>query len=94
MVTAVLSIGAVLAAVMVVIGLVLAKASSKSVYMPYVPGMIVFVGGIVLIVVAAIAGKIEILGAGLGGWGIACLFASAFGFIITSIVDAYSSPAA
>lgn len=80
--------------IMIALGFILLKTPGKNPYMPYIPGMIVFPGGILLIVIATIAGKIEIMGAGLGGWGIAFLFASAIGFIITAIIDSYTSPVA
>lgn len=90
LVQSVITIGAVLTVLMILLGYVLLKSSPTS-YVPYYPGLAVFGVGIVLIVIATIAGKIVIMGAGLGGWGIACLFSSAIGLIITSILDAYAS---
>lgn len=94
MIESVVMIGAVMTIIMILVGFLLLKASGKNPYLAYIPGMVVFPTGILLIVIATIAGKIEILGAGLGGWGIAFLFSSAIGFIITAIIDTYSSPVA
>src|SRR5699024_11500992 len=44
--------------------------------------------------IAIHAGKIEFFRAGLGRWVIALLFSSAIGFIITAIIDTYTSPVA
>lgn len=94
MIQSVLVIGAVMTVIMIALGFILLKASGNNPYIAYLPGFIVFPAGILLIVIAAIAGKIEMLGAGLGGWGIACLFSAAIGFIITAIIDTYTSPVA
>ena len=92
MVQSVVTIGAVMTVIMIALGYILLKASGKNPYLPYIPGMVVFAAGILLIVIATIAGKIEIMGAGLGGWGIACMFSAAIGMIITAIIDTYTSP--
>lgn len=94
MVLSVVIIGAVMAAITIILGIILVKASSKNPYMAYLPGAIVFVAGVLLAISPTLTGTIEVMGAGLGGWGIAFLFASSIGFIITAIVDAYSSPVA
>ncbi|MBU5467854.1 hypothetical protein KQI49_13575 [Virgibacillus sp. MSJ-26] len=94
MVQSVVMIGAVMTIIMILLGFILLKASGKNPYLAYIPGMVVFPTGILLIVIATIAGKIEFFGAGLGGWGIALLFSSAIGFIITAIIDTYTSPVA
>jgi len=91
-VQSVVTIGAVMTVIMIALGYILLKASGKNPYLPYIPGMVVFAAGILLIVIATIAGKIEIMGAGLGGWGIACMFSAAIGMIITAIIDTYTSP--
>lgn len=89
LVQSVVLIGGILTVAMILIGFLLLKASAKSKYLPYYPGIVLFLSGIVFIVVATIVDKIVIAGAGLGGWGIACLFASAISFIITSMFDVY-----
>lgn len=83
----VLTIGIILVAVAIVLSLVLLKATPKEKYTGYIPNMLLFAAGLILLLFATY-GKVEIMGAGLGGWGIACLFAGAIGFIVTSIVDA------
>lgn len=92
MVQSVLTIGAVMTIILIALEYILLKASGKNPYLAYLPGFIVFPAGILLIVIATIAGKIEIMGAGLGGWGIACMFSAAISFIITAIIDSYTSP--
>ncbi|MDY0409043.1 hypothetical protein ACFFIS_17120 [Virgibacillus soli] len=94
MVQSVVIIGAVMAAVLVLIGIVLTKAAGKAKYLPYYPAMVIFGTGIILVTIPTVIGKVTIMGAGLGGWGIAFLFASAIGFIITSIVDSFQGATA
>lgn len=93
MIQSVFTIGIILTVVMVILGIVLNKASLKGNYTIYYPFMALFVIGLLLLLFATIIGKVPIMGAGLGGWGIACLFASAIGFVITSILDAYAQEA-
>jgi len=89
----VFTIGGVLAVISIIAGLILIKATGKASYIGYVPGAIFFAGGLVLLLLASIMGKTEWMGAGLGGWGIASLFAAAIGFIITSTADALGQEA-
>ncbi|HEY4601993.1 MAG TPA: hypothetical protein VIG73_12060 [Cerasibacillus sp.] len=91
MVQSVLLIGAVMTIVLVLLGVGLLKASSRAKYLPYYPGMVIFASGVILATIPTIVGKVTILGAGLGGWGIAFMFSSSIGFILTSIIDAYKS---
>lgn len=93
-VESVLMIGGVTTVVLLLLGFVLVKASGSKAYLPYLPGIIVFIVGALMAFSTTIMGKIELLGAGLGGWGIAFMFSAAIGFIITAIVDTYSSPVA
>lgn len=90
MIQSVFIIGLVLTAVMIIVGVVLSKASLKGNYAVYYPFLTLFGVGLILLLFATIIEKVTILGAGLGGWGIACLFAAAIGLIITSILDAYA----
>lgn len=77
----------VLVVALMILNIILSKVSSQDKYIMYMPGVVLFGTGLLLFIVAAIAGKIEITGLGLGGWGIACLFAAAIQFTVTSIVD-------
>ncbi|MFB4167711.1 hypothetical protein [Virgibacillus sp. JSM 102003] len=80
-------IALVLVVVLMILNIILSKVSSQDRYIIYMPGVVLFATGLLLFAVAIMAGKIEITGLGLGGWGIACLFASAIQFTVTSIVD-------
>lgn len=93
MIQSVFTIGIILTVVMVILGFVLSKALSKDTYTVYYPFMAMFFIGLLLLLFATIIDKIVIMGAGLGGWGIACLFASAIGFIVTAILDSYAQEA-
>ncbi|WP_100010322.1 hypothetical protein [Lentibacillus sediminis] len=91
MIHSVITIGVILTAVIAVLSLFLAKAMSKDSRIGYYPSLYVGFVGILLILTGSIVGKVDIMGAGLGGWGIACMFAAAVGMIITSIFDAYAN---
>jgi len=93
MIQSVFMIGIVLTVVLVVLGFILSKTPLTKGYGIYVPFMAVFGIGLILLLFATIIDRIWIMGAGLGGWGIACLFASAIGFIVTSILDSYAQEA-
>lgn len=88
MIFSVFVIGISLTAVMVVLAFVLTRASFKGDFTVYYPFLGLGAIGLFLLLFATITEKTEFLGAGLGGWGIACLFATAVGLIITSILDA------
>ncbi|MHA6251548.1 hypothetical protein [Oceanobacillus sp. CAU 1775] len=88
MVISVLTLGAVFTAVVLIINLVLLKVSSKS-NACYYASIFFSLSGLLLLGIASVLPKVDLLGAGLGGWGIAGLFAGAIGFMVTSIVDAY-----
>src|SRR5699024_2233138 len=62
-------------------------------YTLYYPFAALFGIGLILLLFATILDKIVIAGAGIGGWGIASLFASAIGFIIAAILDTYAQEA-
>lgn len=90
MIQSVFTIGGILTAVLLVASIFLANASKKESQVRYYPSIYLVVVGLLLIGTASIIGKVEIMGAGLGGWGIASLFAAAIGLVITSIMDAYA----
>lgn len=92
MIQSVFTIGIVLTVILVIVGFLLTRASLKG-YSVYYPFLAVFGIGLILLLFATIIEKIEIMGAGLGGWGIACLFAAAIGLVVTSILDAYAQEA-
>jgi len=85
MVQSVFIIGGVMLVITLILNIILLKAFSKSTYACYYPSMVFTISGLVFLLVATFD-KIEVLGAGMGGWGIAFLFAAAIGFIITSIL--------
>lgn len=87
---AVLTIGIILTVVAIAISVILLKVTPKEKYTGYIPNALFFAAGLILLLIATFT-KVEVMGAGLGGWGIACLFAAAIGFVITSIIDSYSN---
>ena len=89
MIQSVLIIGAVLTVAITVINLILVKASGKEKFTGYYASYVFFIAGLLFIGLASLIEKVEVLGAGLGGWGIASLFAAAIGLIITAIADSY-----
>lgn len=89
MIQAVFTIGIVLTAIMVILGIILARQKLDG-YILYYPFAAVFIIGLILLLFATILEKQVIMGAGLGGWGIACLFSSAIGWVIASVIDAYA----
>lgn len=92
MIGTVFTIGAILAVIAIILGVVLIKTTSKAAYTGYIPGAAFGAIGLIFLLIATLA-KVEFMGAGLGGWGIACLFAAAISFIITSTVDAFGQEA-
>lgn len=88
MVQSVLLLGAVFTVLVLIINITLLKVSKKSSACYYSSIFFVLVG-LLLLAIASVAPKVDLLGAGFGGWGIASLFAAAIGFIITSVLDAY-----
>ncbi|GAB3068968.1 hypothetical protein GCM10027286_36110 [Virgibacillus ainsalahensis] len=91
MIQSVFTIGVILTAVLVVLGLFLSKTLAKESRVGYYPCVFSAFVGILLILTGSIMDKVDIMGAGLGGWGIAFMFAAAIGFVITSIFDAYAN---
>jgi len=91
MVQSVLIIGIILTVISIAVGVGVLKAAGKEKFTGYYPIAVLGIIGILLVCAAPIVGKVEIMGAGLGGWGIAAMFAAAIGFIITSLVDSYGN---
>ncbi|HLQ82987.1 MAG TPA: hypothetical protein VK121_04010 [Pseudogracilibacillus sp.] len=90
MIQSVLTIGAVLVPAMLILSIILIKATPKTKYIGYFPALLSFAAGLILLLFATIIDKIVIMGAGLGGWGIAFLFAGAVSALVTSVLDAYA----
>ncbi len=91
MILAVFTIGGILTIVTLLANVLLVKMTAKESRSCYYPNIFLVIVGLLLLGVASIAPKVDILGAGFGGWGIAALFSAAIGFIITSIIDAYQN---
>lgn len=81
-----LLIGLVILVVLMILNIIISKASSYSKYTIYIPAVIVFGIGLILLFISAF-NDIVVSGLGLGGWGIACLFSAAVTAIASSIVD-------
>lgn len=83
--TAVL-IGASILTGLMILNMIISKASSYSKYTIYIPASAVFGIGLFLLFISTF-NNIVVSGLGLGGWGISCLFAAAVTAVATSIVD-------
>lgn len=88
MIQAVFTIGIALTVIMVILGVILARLKLNG-FVMYYPFAALFIIGLLLLLFATILEKQVIMGAGLGGWGIAALFSSSIGWVIASVVDAY-----
>ncbi|WP_156292023.1 hypothetical protein [Oceanobacillus salinisoli] len=88
MIESVLTIGGILAFIAFVVSLLLVKATPKDKYIAYLPGFLLAAAGLIFVLAASFV-NVEMMGAPLGGWGIACLFSAAISLIFTSIFDAY-----
>lgn len=89
MIKAVFTIGIVLTVIMIVLGFILARGKNEGFGM-YIPFLTLFIIGLLLLLFATILERTWFMGAGLGGWGIACVFAAAISFITTTLVDTYA----
>lgn len=91
MITATLTLGAILSAALLIVSLILVKATPKTSYVAYYPGFLFFAAGLILLLFATILdAKVTVYGdAGLGGLGIACLFAAAVSMMVATVVDVY-----
>ena len=85
-------IGAILVPAVLILSLIILKATPKEKYAGYFPGFLSFMTGLFFLLFATILERTFILGAGLGGWGLSFLFAGVISMLITAIVDAYSQP--
>lgn len=90
MIQSVFTIGIILVIVAVALSVILLKATPKEKFTGYFPNFVFMAAGLILLLFATY-NKVEVMGAGLGGWGIACMFAGAIGAIITSVVDSYAN---
>jgi hypothetical protein len=91
MIQSVFTIGIILTVVVLILSIILLKATPKEKYIGYIPAIASFAVGLILLLFATILEKADIMGAGFGGWGIACLFAAAIGFIITAVADSFQN---
>lgn len=89
MIQAVLTYGVILTVALLIVSLILVKVTPKKSYIAYFPGFIFFGLGLILLLFATILDRIWILEAGLGGWGIASLFAAGVSLMISAVADAY-----
>lgn len=90
MVESVFMLWAVMTVIALVVNFVLLRSNKKS-YACYYASFFFFIVGLLLLAVASVVPKVDLLGAGFGGWGIASLFASGVSFMLTAIVDAYQN---
>lgn len=90
MVQSVILLGAIMTALVLIINFVFLKGNKNS-FACYYASIFFVIVGLLLLAVASVAPKVDLLGAGFGGWGIASLFAAAIGFMVTSIFDAYQN---
>lgn len=89
MIQAVFTIGIILTIAVLILSFILVKATPKTKYISYYPCMFLFAAGLILLLFATILERTFIMGAGLGGWGIACLFSAAIGFLVTAMLDSF-----
>ena len=85
----VLLIGVVLTVAMLILSFLVVKATPKAKFASYYPSTGLFIVGLLFLGLAPIVEKTVIMGAGLGGWGIACLFAAFISVIITIFLDTF-----
>ncbi|MFD1065891.1 hypothetical protein [Oceanobacillus locisalsi] len=91
MVETVITFATILTAITALISIFLVKMTSKESHAGYYPNVFLSLVGTLLVLVASIAPRVDIAGAGFGGIGIACMFAGAVGFIISAVLDAYKN---
>ncbi|HLS35494.1 MAG TPA: hypothetical protein VK061_04610 [Bacillota bacterium] len=92
MIQTVFTIGIIMTVITVILAIVLARMKLNG-YTLYYPFAALFITGLILLLFATILGdRVHVFGtdAGLGGLGIACLFSSAIGWVIASVLDAYA----
>lgn len=90
MVQSVLILGAVMTVIALIVNISLLKANKRS-YSCYYASIFFTTVGLLLLAIASVVPKVDLLGAGFGGWGIASMFAAAISFMVTAIVDAFDN---
>ena len=89
MIQATITIGAVLSVALLIISVILVKATPEKSFVTYFPGILSFAVGLILLLFATLIDRVWIMGTGLGGLGIACLFAAAVSLIVAAVFDSY-----
>lgn len=89
MIEATLTIGAILTVALLIINAILVKATPAKGFTVYYLSFVSFGAGLILLLFATMLDRITIMGAGLGGWGIACLFAGGISLLVTAILDSF-----
>ncbi|HLQ95623.1 MAG TPA: hypothetical protein VK108_04495 [Pseudogracilibacillus sp.] len=89
MISATFMIAAILTAVLLIVSLILVKATPAKSYLTYFPGILSFAAGLIFLLFATLIDRIWIMGAGLGGWGIACLFAAGITLMVIVVFDSF-----
>lgn len=84
-------IGAVLTVIVLIVSIILVKVTPAKSYTTYIPGILFFGSGLILLLFSTLFDRIKPFGfeAGLGGWGIACLFAAIISLIVTATLDSF-----
>jgi len=85
-----LTVGIILTVALLIVSLIILKATPKDKFAGYILPIIVGLAGLAFLFTATVTNT-EFLGAPLGGWGIASLFSAAITFIITSIADSFAN---
>lgn len=86
-------VGGVLTALVLVISIIAVRLTPPKSYVGYYPGFISFGAGLISLLFATlIETRVEVFGTGLGGLGIACLFAGAASLMITAYLDTARQP--
>src|SRR5690625_121681 len=89
MIESTLMIAAVLVPALLILSIILVRVTPKTSYVAYYPGIAFFFIGLILLLFATIIDRVWIMGAGLGGIGIACLFSAGVSLMISPVVDVY-----
>lgn len=85
-------VGGIVTAAVLVISILAVRLTPAKSYIGYFPGFISFGAGLIFLLCATLFDRIWIAGTGLGGWGLACLFAGAVSLMVASTVDASRQP--
>lgn len=87
-------VGGVVTAAVLIISILAVRFTPAKSYIGYFPGFISFGAGLILLLLATLFDRIWVFGTGLGGLGIACLFAGAASLMVASFVDTARQPKA